>query len=134
MASAQGDIVGHEVLMINNNREVNKEVPGKVNDGINKIIEQNIKRAMKQGTFNNLPGQGKPLQLTDISFVPPEQRAAFLVMQNSGSLPPEMELRKEIASLEEKLQMAGEEEKADIQKKLTEKKMFYDVFMERRKG
>lgn len=104
-----------------------------MNDGINKIIEQNIKRAMKQGTFDNLPGQGKPLQLTDLSFVPHEQRAAFLVMQNSGSLPPEMELRKEIASLDEKLQTATGEEKAVIQKKLTEKKMFYDVLMERRK-
>jgi len=104
-----------------------------MHDGMNRIIEQNIKKAMKQGTFENLPGQGKPLQLADLRFVPPEQRAAFLVVHNSGSLPPEMELRKEIADLEEKLKTAEEEERAVIQKKLTEKKMFYDVLMERRK-
>lgn len=104
-----------------------------MNDGMNRIIEQNIKRAMKQGAFNDLPGQGKPLQPTDLRFVPPEQRAAFLVMQNSGSLPPEMELCKEITRLEEELQTAVGEEKTVIQKKLMEKKMFYDVLMERRK-
>lgn len=103
-----------------------------MNNGMSKMIEQNIKRAMKQGSFNDLPGQGKPLQLTDLRFVPPEQRAAFLALKNSGSLPPEMELRKEIAGLEEALQAAAEEEKAAIRKKLTEKKMFYDVLMERR--
>ena len=59
----------------------------------------------------------------------------FLALQNSGSLPPEMELRKEIASLEEQLQSAKEEEeKSALKKKLTESKMFYDVIMERRKG
>ena len=104
-----------------------------MNDGISRIIEQNIKRAMKQGAFDNLPGQGKPQQLTDLRFVPPEQRAAFLALGNSGSLPPEMELRKEIAKMEEELQTAVEAEKTNIQKKLTEKKMFYDVLMERRK-
>lgn len=104
-----------------------------MNDGINRIIEQNIKRAMKQGAFNDLPGQGKPLQLTDLRFVPPEQRMAFFALRNSGSLPPEMELRKEIADLEEALQTAAAEEKTAIRKRLTEKRMFYDVLMERRK-
>lgn len=103
-----------------------------MNDGISRMIEQNIKMAMKHGSFSDLPGQGKPLQLTDLRFVPPEQRAAFLALRNSGSLPPEMELRKEITGLEEALKTADEKEKATIRKKLTEKKMFYDVLMERR--
>ena len=101
-------------------------------DGISRIIERNIKKAIDQGAFNDLPGKGKVQQLADLRFIPPEQRAAFLVLRNSGSLPPEMELRKEIASLEEQLQIAMEEDKPGIIKAITEKRMFYDILMERR--
>lgn len=101
-------------------------------DGISRIIERNIKKAMDQGAFDDLPGKGKAQQLTDLRFIPPEQRAAFLALRNSGSLPPEMELRKEIASLEEQLQSAEEKDKPAIIKNITEKKMFYDILMERR--
>lgn len=104
-----------------------------MNNGISSIIERNIKKAMKQGSFDDLPGKGKPQQLTDLRFISPEQRTAFLVRPNSDSLPPELELRKDIASLEEQLQSAKEEEKPALKKKLTESKMFYDVIMERRK-
>ena len=102
-------------------------------DGISRIIERNIKKAIDRGAFDDLPGKGKVQQLVDLRFIPPEQRAAFLVLRNSGSLPPEMELRKEIASLEEQLQTAMEEDKPGIIKAITEKKMFYDILMERRK-
>ncbi|MBP2643322.1 MAG: hypothetical protein H6Q67_1209 [Firmicutes bacterium] len=74
--------------------------------------------------FDDLPGKGKAQQLADRRFIPPEQRAAFLALRNSGSLPLEMELRKEIASLEEPLQIAMEEDKPGIIKAITEKKMF----------
>jgi len=103
-----------------------------MNDGLSKIIEQNIKKAIKQGTFENFPGKGKPQQLADLSFVPKDQRAAYLALRNLGSLPPEMELRKEITALEEKLQLANGKDKAAIQKEINEKKMS-DVIMERRK-
>lgn len=100
---------------------------------LSRIIERNIKKAIDQGTFDNLPGKGKAQELADLRFIPPEQRAAFLALRNSGLLPPEMELRKEIASLEEQLQIAKEEDKSGISKAITEKKMFYDILMERRK-
>ncbi|CQR75188.1 hypothetical protein SOV_36930 [Sporomusa ovata DSM 2662] len=102
-------------------------------DGMNRIIERNIKKAIDQGTFNDLPGKGKAQRLADLRFIPPEQRAAFLALRNSGSLPPEMELRKEISRLEEQLQIASEQDRPGIMKAITEKKMFYDILMERRK-
>ncbi|MBP2664518.1 MAG: hypothetical protein H6Q71_2466 [Firmicutes bacterium] len=102
-------------------------------DGINRIIERNIKKAIDQGAFDDLPGKGKAQRLVDLRFIPPEERAAFLALRNSGALPPEMELRKEIARLEEQLQIAMEEDKPGIMKAITEKKMFFDILMERRK-
>lgn len=102
-------------------------------DGMNRIIERNIKKAIAQGSFNDLPGKGKAQQLADLRFIPPEQRGAFLALKNLGSLPPEMELRKEITQLEEQLPIAAEQDKPGIMKAITEKKMFYDILMERRK-
>ena len=102
-------------------------------DGISRIIERNIKKAIDQGAFDDLPGKGKAQKLVDLRFIPPEERAAFLTLRNSGALPPEIELRKEIARLEEQLQIALEEDKPSIMKAITEKKMFFDILMERRK-
>ncbi len=104
-----------------------------MNDGISRIIERNIKIAMEQGVFENLPGKGKPQQLADLRFIPPEQRAAFLVMQNFGHLPLEMELRRAIAELEEQLLTAKEKDKTAIQNQIWEKRVQYDVLLERRK-
>ena len=88
---------------------------------------------MRQGVFDDLPGKGKPQQLVNLKFVPKEQRAAFMVLSNSGLLPPEMELRKEMADLQDQLPTASEEEKAAIIDQIREKKMYYDILMERRK-
>jgi len=102
-------------------------------DGMSRIIERSIKKAIDQGTFDDLPGKGKAQQLADLRFIPPEERAAFLALRNLGSLPPEMELRKEITKLEEQWQIAAEQDRPGIMKAITEKKMFYDILMERRK-
>lgn len=50
-------------------------------DGINRIIERNIKKAIDQGTFDDLPGKGKVQQFADLRFIPPEQRTAFLALR-----------------------------------------------------
>jgi hypothetical protein len=89
-------------------------------NGMSRIIERNIKKAIDQGSFNDLPGKGKAQQLADMRFIPPEQRAIFWVLRNSGTLPPEMELRKEITNLEEQLQIATEQDKLGIIKAITE--------------
>ncbi len=41
-----------------------------------RIAEEKIVEAQKAGTFDNLPGKGKPLELEDLSWVPEELRIA----------------------------------------------------------
>lgn len=38
-------------------------------DGISRIIERDIKKAIDQGAFDDLPGKGKAQQLTDLGFI-----------------------------------------------------------------
>ncbi len=70
---------------------------------IDLLVEQHISEAQKKGDFNNLAGSGKKLVLDDDSHVPPELRAAYRLMKNSGFLPPELEMRREAIELKELL-------------------------------
>ena len=62
---------------------------------VDELAEQHIKAALEKGELSNLPGSGKPLQLDDDSYVPPELRAGYRLLKNSGYLPPELEMRRE---------------------------------------
>ncbi len=49
--------------------------------------------------FDDLRGKGTPLVFEDETWVPEDLRVAYRVLKNSGYLPPELELRKEIVNL-----------------------------------
>ncbi len=87
--------------------------------GFEALVEQRIKKAQKDGDFDNLEGQGKPFKFEE-QHVPEELRLAHKVLKNAGFLPPELELKKKISQVE---QLLGETnydspERSKIQKKL----------------
>lgn len=61
--------------------------------------ERHIIDAQSKGEFDDLPGTGEPLTLDDDSHVPPELRAGYRLLKNSGCLPPELEQRSEAMQL-----------------------------------
>ncbi len=63
------------------------------------LAEQKIEEAIRDGEFDGLPGEGKPLELDDDRLLPDESRAAYRILKNAGFVPPELEQRKEIADL-----------------------------------
>jgi hypothetical protein len=67
------------------------------------LVEQRLEEAERAGAFRGLPGAGRPLQLDDLSAVPAELRAGYLVLRNAGFVPPELEARKEWLRLEDLL-------------------------------
>jgi len=72
-------------------------------EAFDKIAEKKIREAMDNGEFDDLPGKGKPLQLEDDRHIPQDIRLAHKILKNADCLPPELELRKEILSIEELL-------------------------------
>ncbi len=64
------------------------------------IVEARIRDAIARGDFDELAGKGRPLALEDLSAVPEDLRAGYLLLKNAGVLPEEMQLRKEMVSLE----------------------------------
>jgi hypothetical protein len=75
-------------------------------NAIERIAEQRIREALERGEFDNLRGMGHPLNLDDDADVPSELRAAYRILKNSGFVPPEIELRRDIANVEQLLTQA----------------------------
>ncbi|MGI6448793.1 MAG: DUF1992 domain-containing protein [Desulfitobacteriia bacterium] len=96
-----------------------------------KIALNKIEEAIKNGEFENLPGQGQPVNLEYLTAIPPEKRAAYTVLKNSGVLPQEAQLLKEIAELKEKLCTCPERETREtLQKKLRDTELKYKLLLE----
>jgi len=72
-------------------------------EAFDKIAEKKIREAMDNGEFDDLPGKGKPLRLEDDRHLPQDIRLAHKILKNADCLPPELELRKEIFTIEELL-------------------------------
>ena len=79
-------------------------------DIFSRIAERKIMQAMEQGEFEQLENAGKPLNHDDDAWVPEDLRIAYRVLKNSGCLPPELELRKEIVTLREMMQTIDDNE------------------------
>ncbi len=79
--------------------------------GFDRIVEERIRRAQLKGEFENLEGAGDPLQLEDDNHVADELRLAYKILKNADCLPPEIELKKEIARAEDLL--SGMEDTAE---------------------
>ena len=73
------------------------------------IAEKRIEEAMAKGEFDNLPGQGKPLDLEDMSNVPEELRMAYKILRNAGCIAPEIQERKDITRLLDLLEECSDE-------------------------
>ncbi len=65
-------------------------------------VEQMIREARERGEFDNLPGAGKPLDLSDNPFAG-EWQSAFRIARNAGAAPLWVELDREIAAERERL-------------------------------
>jgi hypothetical protein len=99
-----------------------------------KLVEALIKEAQERGEFNNLPGKGKPIDLTTYFETPEDVRVAQSVLKNAGMTAPEVELLKEIARLKQLLgKTADEKKKGEIQKQIRDKQIKFDLMMERQK-
>src|SRR4030042_2205391 len=87
--------------------------------GYQKIVEERIREAQRNGEFDNLPGRGKPLSLEDESHIPEDLRIAYKILKNADCLPPEILDKKEIHQMQELLaRIPDEKERYNLIKKI----------------
>ena len=101
---------------------------------LDKIVEEMIKKAQARGEFDNLPGRGKPIDLTEYFEMPEDIRVAQTMLKNAGMTSREVDLLKEIAGLRQILaRMVNENKKQEIQKQIQEKQIEFSLMLERQK-
>jgi hypothetical protein len=74
------------------------------------IAERRIREAQERGEFDDLPGAGEPLALEDDALVPEDLRAVYRILKNSGFLPPELEIYREIRDVDQLLQRVADDD------------------------
>ncbi len=98
---------------------------------IDRAIEAIIREAMARGEFEDLPGKGKPIDLSDYFNTPEDLRLAYSIMKNAGVLPEEIESLKEIEALNGELEACTDEgQRRRLKKKIEERKMRVNLLME----
>ena len=97
-----------------------------------KTVEAILKEAIERGEFDDLPGKGRPIDLTAYFETPEEVRAAYSILKNAGMLPREVELLREIAELKQTLAAAREAGlQKQIRRQIEQKQLEFSLMMER---
>lgn len=98
-----------------------------------RLAEQRIDEAIRRGDFDDLPGHGKPLDLEDLSRVPAELRAGYMLLRSAGVLPEEMELRKECLRLSDLIAACTDDTEVQaLRARRSALALRYELLMERR--
>ena len=100
-----------------------------------RIAEAKINDAIQRGEFDDLPGAGRPLELEDLSRIPPHLRLGYKVLRNANVLPPELELRREMYSLDRLIEATSDPDDVDeLRRRRRESELRYSLLIERRTG
>jgi len=87
--------------------------------GFEKIVEERIQHAQREGRFKDLDGRGRPLFLENDQHIPEDLRICHKILKNADCIPPELEIKKEIRQAEDLLtQMPDTSEKYRVLKKI----------------
>jgi hypothetical protein len=98
------------------------------------IVEELIKEAQARGEFGNLPGEGKPINLTAYFDTAEEVRSVYALLKNAGMVPFEIELLQEIAVLKERLSSDTDESaRRQTRKLIQEKQLQFNILMDKQK-
>ncbi len=98
------------------------------------VIEMIIRQAVERGELQNLPGEGKPIELKGINpFETKEDRMMNRLIAAAGELPLEVILLKEIEKLQQRLEECElDSEKQILKRQLGELKIKYEIQKEAR--
>lgn len=89
---------------------------------------------MERGDFDDLPGKGKPIDLSAYFETPEDVRMAYSVLKNAGMTSREVELLKEIAELRQiHAAMLDEEKKKKLHKEIEKRQIEFSLMMERQR-
>lgn len=101
---------------------------------IEKFVDEQIRRAIEAGEFDNLAGKGKPIDLKAYFETPEDLRMAYSILKSNNFVPEEVEMLKEIEALKKRLEASSDDrQKTGLTKEITEKTYAFNMLIEKRK-
>ncbi|HEX8852469.1 MAG TPA: DUF1992 domain-containing protein [Pyrinomonadaceae bacterium] len=101
---------------------------------IERFVEEQVRRAMERGEFDDLPGRGKPVNLEAYFNTPADLRMGYSILKNNNFVPGEVQLLKEVEALREELAgCTDERRRQQLHKSIKEKTLNFTVLMEKQR-
>jgi hypothetical protein len=98
--------------------------------GLERLAENRIREAMRDGEFDRLPARGK-IDLDEYFKLPVELRMAYSVLKSAGLVPQEVELLRDCDRLESALRDASDEEqRVTLRRALADARLKLDLALE----
>jgi hypothetical protein len=99
---------------------------------LEKFIDDQIKKAIAEGEFVNLPGRGKPVDLRSYFETPEDLRMCYSILKQGNFVPEEVALLREIEELKDQRKVSADEnERALLAKTINEKTLIFRTALER---
>jgi hypothetical protein len=99
-----------------------------------KAVESLLQEAIQRGDFDDLPGKGQHIDLSDYFNTPEDLRLAYSILKSADVLPEEVELLREVAALKEELALCSDEaRRKQLHKAMEERMLKFNVMMDGRK-
>jgi len=96
-----------------------------------KLIEEKIREAMEAGEFDNLSGQGKPIDLDAYFSTPPELRLGYSVLKSAGCVPEEVALLREVEELKARLaESARADERQQLEQEIASRTLKLNLLLD----
>ena len=100
-----------------------------------KLVEQKIREAQEAGEFDDLEGEGQPVNLEAYFNTPEELRAGYALLKNAGVLPEEAVVIKELNEATARLEACRDEaEREQLRRVVQDLQLKYNLWVERNGG
>jgi DnaJ homologue, subfamily C, member 28, conserved domain len=97
-----------------------------------KIVEEQIRRAIADGEFENLRGKGKALELDSYFQTPEPLRMAYSMLKSAEFVPEEVWLMQELDAAKAELSACTDGQRASrLEREIQEKQLSLSVLLER---
>lgn len=101
---------------------------------LEKFIDDQIKKAIAEGDFINLPGSGKPIDLRPYFETPEDLRMCYSILKQGNFVPEEVGLLREIEGLRnERASSPDKDERSRLNKVINGKVLIFRTMLERRR-
>jgi hypothetical protein len=99
---------------------------------LEKFIDEQIRKAIEAGDFDDLKGKGRPLDLDAYFNAPEDIRVGHELLKSNNFIPEEVDLMREIGKLREQAAVLSDpNEKSLLSKKLQERMLALSLILER---